>query len=456
MRKDAPIATEAKGTWLAQRIVAFALLLGLCSWHLDTGHNANTISRAAMVLSIVQDHSLCIDPYEHLTADKAVVNNRYYSEKAPLPALLVVPAWYVLFKLHLVEAAAPGYIPDALLRTGGFLCGSLPLAIIMVLCFHRLRNSLLPVPRMWLATLPFIGSFLYVYSGSFQGHLLAALFLLLAWRTRAKGHALLSGMFASAAVLCEYSLFVFPLVWLGQDLLQRRWTSAAAQVFGGLPGLFLLGTMNMLVTGSPLQLPYMNVAEHVDRSGGFLGLGMPDVHALHGLLFSTYRGLFTHAPVAILCAIVALGWLRRSTVRTALLHPLVLPTAMLVLMIAGHSMWWGGWAYGPRHLTSIAVLLLVAVLPRLPDRPWADASFYYLSAWGLVVALAAKSTTWYSLPTEVHEPFTEVVLPTFLQRAHTESQWPVNAGFSPFMGSALFFVALFLYLRWVRNRSIFD
>jgi hypothetical protein len=74
----------------------------------------------------------------------------------------------------------------------------------------------------------------------------------------------------------------------------------------------------------------------------------------------------------------------------------------------------------------------------------------------LVVALFAKCTAWYSLPTEVKEPFAEVVLPAFMHRVHTESQWPVSAGFSPFMGSALFFIALFLYLRWVRNRSIFS
>ena len=77
-------------------VVFFLLVLALCSWHLDTGRNANTISRAAMVAALVEHGTLCIDPYEALTEDKALVAGHYYSEKAPLPALIVAPFWYCL------------------------------------------------------------------------------------------------------------------------------------------------------------------------------------------------------------------------------------------------------------------------------------------------------------------------------------------------------------------------
>lgn len=429
----------------------FLIVLGLASWHLDVGHNANTMSRAAMVAALVEHGSLRIDPYHQLTDDKALVDGHYFSEKAPLPALVVVPFWYLADRLGLVEAGENGLLTDGLLRLGGFLCGSLPFALLALLLFHRLKASPLPWPRAWLALLPLLGSFLFVYSGSFHGHLLAALFLVLAWLLRRKEVHVISGALASAAVLCEYSLFVFPLAWLLQDIAARRWKPLAAQVFGGLPGLLFLGLMNLLVTGSPITLPYSAVAAHVDRSGGTLGLGGPRLDGLFGLLFSSYRGLFTHAPVAIICALVALMAMRRQGWRWTWMHPLVLPSIALVLMIAGHSMWWGGWAFGPRHLTSVAALLILSALPRLPQRPWADGALAWLCGWGVIVALAAKVTTVYSLPTEVLHPFREMILPQFMHRAFTESQWPVLVGFSPTMGTFLFALALIFALRALRR-----
>ena len=419
----------------------FLVVLALCSWHLDDGRNANTLSRAAMVAAIVEHGSLCIDPYQQLTEDKALVAGHFYSEKAPLTALIVAPFWYVANKLGWVEPGEHGLLTDGLLRLGGFLCGSLPLALIIVITWRRLRRTTLPIPTAWLGALPFLGSFLFVYSGSFHGHLLAALFLLTAWRLRERGNALPSALFASSAVLCEYSLFVFPLIWLVQDAWQGKWKAIGAQVFGGLPGLLFLGFMNLLVTGKPWVLPYAEVAEHVDRSGGMFGLGAPSFAGVFGLLFGSFRGLFMHAPVTILCAVVAVAWVWRSGWRRAVLHPLVLPSLLLMMMIAGHSMWWGGWAFGPRHITSVAVLLLAATLPRLPDRPWVDGAFVYLSIWGLVIAFAAKSTAWYSLPTDVKQPFNELILPAVRDRSFTTMQWPVDVGFSPIMGTTLFLVA---------------
>lgn len=429
----------------------FLLVLGLFSWHLDTGWNANTVSRAAMVAALVEHGSLCIDDYHELTDDKAFVAGHYYSEKAPLPALLVVPFWNIAVKTGIAQPGPHGALTDGLLRLGGFLCGSLPLALLVLILFKQLRATRLPWPPAWLALLPFLGSFLLVYSGSFHGHLLAALMLVLAWLLRARGAHVLCGTLASAAVLCEYSLFVFPLAWLVQDTLTREWRNLGALIFGGLPGLMLLAFMNLLVTGSPLMLPYSAVAAHIDRSGGAFGLGGPSLAGLYGLLFSGFRGLFTHAPVTILCAIVACLAMKRHGIRWTLLHPLVLPSIVLVLMIAGHSMWWGGWAFGPRHLTSVAALLLIAGIPRLPDRPWADGALAWLCAWGVVVALAAKVTTVYSLPTEVLHPFREMILPQFARRSFTESQWPISAGFSPIMGTFLFFLALILVLRLLRR-----
>lgn len=432
-------------------LLVFIASLALCSWHLDAGFNANTVSRAAMVAAIVEQGTLRIDAYHALTDDKALVDGHYYSEKAPLPALLVTPFWWAFHRLGWVQPGPHGLLTPDLLRLGGFLCGSLPLALLITLLYARLRHRTQPFPAAWMALLPFAGSFLFVYSGSFHGHLIAALFLVCAWLLRRQGSHLASALAASAAVLSEYSLFVFPLAWVAQDAARGRWQAVGAQVFGGLPGLLALLLLNLLITGTPLKLPYAEVAAHVDRSGGSLGLGAPGLEAAWGLLFSSYRGLFTHAPATLLCAVLALIAMRRQGWRWTLFHPLVLPSIALVLLIAGHSMWWGGWAFGPRHLTSIAALLLIAALPRLPERPWADGALVWLTLWGVVVVVAAKCTTWYSLPTEARHPFREVIAPLVAARSFTESQWPVGAGFSPIMGTALFLLALIFALRLLKR-----
>ncbi|MFN6115556.1 MAG: hypothetical protein ACK46C_06710, partial [Flavobacteriales bacterium] len=89
-------------------LVFFLLALLLCSWHLDSGHNANTLSRAAMVAALVEHGTLQIDAYHTLTEDKALVKGHYYSEKAPLPALLVAPFWWAAYHLHLITPGEHG------------------------------------------------------------------------------------------------------------------------------------------------------------------------------------------------------------------------------------------------------------------------------------------------------------------------------------------------------------
>ena len=425
----------------------FLLVLSLSSWHLDRGHNANTLSRAAMVAALVERHSLKIDAYHALTDDKALVDGHYYSEKAPLPALVVVPFWWLADRLHLIERGDHGLLTDDLLALGGFLCGSVPFALIITLTWLRVRERPTALPGAWMVLLPFFGSFMFVYSGSFHGHLLAALCLLHAWDRRRKGHDMLSGLLAGAAVLSEYSLFVFPLTWVVQDLVQRRWGALRALTLGGAPMVLLLMAMNAVVTGSPFTLPYSHVASHVDNSGVF-GMSVPSLEALWGLLFSFYRGLFTHAPVALLC--MAAFFMRPALrqPRTWPGHPLIIPAVLLILMMSSHSMWWGGWAFGPRHLSTLAVLILAGGLPLVPNTLWARWTSTVLCAWGLIYALAAKGTTGYSLPTQVHNPFTEMIWPGVLAKSFTSMQWTSPLGFSGAMGMALFLVALFAALRW--------
>ncbi len=433
-------------TGALRRILPFLLLLCICSWHPDLGRNASTVSRAATVAAIAERGDLCIDAYHAETADKAWVNGHYYSEKAPLPALLVAPVWVTVHRLGWITPGACGLLTDGLLALGGFLCGSLPLALIMLYTWRRMEEHH-PPGRAWLLSLAaFLGAFPFLYAGSFQGHLSAALFVLLAWDAHRRELHLVSGLLSGAAVLCEYSLFLFPLAWVIQTAIRGQWSSLGRFIGGGLPAVALLMLHNVAVSGSAFSLPYDHTALHGD-TGRYLGLAFPTPASLWGLLFSGYRGLFVHAPLTLLILYHAAARPIASDLRSILLHPLVVPSAALVVLISAHSMWWGGWAWGPRHLTSVAVLLLAAGLPLLPWTPVVRRWFLWVCGAGLLLNLGARLTTGYSLPTGIVRPFIDVVLPA-LVNGNTGGTWTDLLHLGPVAGAAGFMGALALTIRW--------
>ena len=122
-------------------------------------------------------------------------------------------------------------------------------------------------------------------------------------------------------------------------------------------------------------------------------------------------------------------------------------------MIASTSMWWGGWAFGPRHLSTLAVLILAGGLPLVPHAAWARWTFAALCAVGLLINLAAKGTTGYSLPTQVMHPFTEMIWPGVVAKSFTDMQWTNALGFSGVMGMAMFLLGLFASLRFMAATS---
>lgn len=433
----------------------FLVVLFLCSWHLDTGTNDNVMSRAAAVASLVDRGTLEITPLHGVTKDKAVVDGRYFSDKAPLPVLLVWPLHALLKMAGLADDTDRGSLGPALLRLGGLICGSMALAWIITCLYRDLiqRGTRYRLPLTWMAALPMLGSFLFVYSGSFNAHILGALFMLLAWLAHEKGRWMACGLWGAAAVLCEYPLVIFPVWWaleLGWTAWRRRqgWKALGQLVSGGLPGVLVLMAVNHHITGDPFTLAYAHEAHYTFMDKGF-GMGLPSLKAIHGLTLSNYRGLLVYMP-AIAVMLVAMPIARRQG-RAVIPRAALVPLVLCFLVIASYGMWWGGWAYGPRHLTAVATLLLLFGLRALDVRPWLQWLLLAASGIGLALALAAKSTVWYSLPSEVYRPFREVIMPHMAQGRWTALQWPVDLGLSP--GAAtlaylmIFAAALYLLAR---------
>lgn len=424
----------------------FLVTLVLCTWHLDDGHNDNTMARAASVASMVDRGTLEITPIHEVTGDKSVVNGRYYSDKAPLPTFVVLPFHWLAVRLGMVTPNEHGTLTDGLLRLGGFLCGSIPLALLITLAWRDLmaREQPLPLNAALLAALPLFASFCFVYSGSFYNHLPGALFAVLAARSLSKARFLLAGLYAGAAFLCESALLFFVGLWGLQLLLDRKWRSGLRIAFGLVPAVLAAAVHNHAVTGDPLVFPNAYAANYIDMHQQY-GFGTWQPEAILGLLISDYRGILFYMPFLI----IGLWTLVRGSSWYAFLRePFILPSLLFIILFMTHATWWGGWTYGPRYLMASAVLLLFATLHRIKDRPLERWSTIILCSFGIVCALAAKTTVSYSLPTGVLHPLLSEIWPHVRNGDWTADQWPVLLGLSPKLATAVFvpIFAIGLYL----------
>jgi hypothetical protein len=133
---------------------------------------------------------------------------------------------------------------------------------------------------------------------------------------------------------------------------RRRILDALQFCVGGSPVLIALLFYNWTLTGSPFHLAYSFVDDpafqHMRTAFGF---GLPSITAMMSLLVGPSRGLFVYAP-----ATVALAWSVRR-LPGIWLHPMAIAGVAFFTSISAYKMYWGGWAFGPRHLIPALFLL---------------------------------------------------------------------------------------------------
>lgn len=422
------------------RLLFFALLLAICSWHIETAPDDNTVSRALAVRALVEEGTLEITAHHELTGDKAITGDRYFSDKAPLPTFIVAGFWKCARVIGLADLRDDP-VDARILLLGGFLFGSVPMALILLIAFIELRRTRPEAPWL-LSIVPLLGSFLFVYSGTFFNHLPAALFALLAALDLRTGKHLRAGGFAGLGAACDAALLFVLAAWLVQ-LAFGRLRALMPFLMGLVPGAAITMANNFAVTGSALTFPSAHAVNYGVMREAY-GFGTWQSDAFLGLTVSAYRGLLFYAPALIAVVILAIAERARLFQRELLFDPLVLPAIVLLLVFFTHATWWGGWAYGPRYLTPVPALLLVRAMPALAKRPWHVRAAIGFGCIGLICAVAAKLTTGHGLPTDVKDPLVSMVLPLIRERAYYGAGWPVRAGFSPTMGAFLFCLALVL------------
>jgi hypothetical protein len=370
------------------------------------------VSRFDLTRAIVEQRTLSIDAFADNTGDRAYYDGHWYSDKAPLPALLAIPAYQAYHIMDHARGKAPAYEargtperPAARLTVNrsfqrGLYVSSLStvaasgVALGLVL-FELLRRRTSTANALWGSAVTLLATCIFPYATGFYGHVMAGAFLAGAAllldplyedvenQPPSWGRAVGAGACLTAAVGCEY-LATVPALALALVLLAHhprrtwaRWVLGLA--LGALGPATVIGAYHFACFGAPWRTGYSfitNARFAAGHANGFLGIRWPKIEALGGLSFGRFRGLFYVAPVTLLMLV---GLLARVQQRDAAARAGALAFCALLFVNASYYMWWGGAAAGPRHLVPVLGFLALG-LPWIWERRWARWALYGLGA----------------------------------------------------------------------------
>jgi hypothetical protein len=380
------------GIWL---FGAIAYFIPSATW--------SPVSRLNLTRAIVEQGTLSVDAFAESTGDRALRAGHWYCDKAPFPSLFAVPAYAVFHTYSRLRGVKPEFVashaPDTpaqrlevnrtfqralyicSLSTAGAAFTALGLLLFLVLV-----RFVGPAIAFWASAITVLATPVFTYATSFYGHvpatalLFGGVFAVSAdWTSEAQGEESviarpkrlrIAGACLVAAIGCEY-LMAVPAGIIGIYIL---WRGRARPIFtawqlalGALLPLAVLVAYHWLAFGLPWKTAYSFIERPEFARGhasGFLGITVPSLRALWGLTFGTERGLFFIAPVTLLGFALALSarLSPATTVRTGagfrpdVRHAFAVAGLSLFFVNASYYMWWGGAAFGPRHLLPVVPL----------------------------------------------------------------------------------------------------
>jgi hypothetical protein len=404
-------------------------------------------SRLDLVRALSEQGSVIIDDYVVNTGDYALFEGHAYSDKAPGPAFLALPAALILqpvldlppVQQSLDRLAGSSALSATLNPTGSgvnidkvrafaVLVASTALAVALPTALGALALALL-LRRMGVDEAPAaimtlaygLGTLIAAYGGNFYSHALAASLLIGALAVAAQAYAfpraLLIGLLLGWAVISEYPA-ALPAAAIGLAAVWawRRPSALAWMVLGGLPPLLLLAAYDLRAFGTPLPVGYEHSALwQGQHQTGFLSITYPRPEAIWGLTFGLYRGLFVRAPWLLLALPGYLIWWRSGQNRPLWWVAVLAPLGLL-LFYASSIMWWGGFGAGPRYLVALVPFLALASAPAamsLWHRLWGRAALLLLVATSIVLTWGEAVARQSFPPDTLGNPWISYTLPAW-------------------------------------------
>ena len=408
-----------------QEWVILLLLLACYVYFLPRFADWSQSSRTALILAIVNEGRLEIDTYASLTGDYAEVNGHRYSDKAPGPALLGVPAYAVTKAIFATPAGdrlldrlaqgeafrttiKPGEAPRSKVEfalaqaIATWTVISIPAALLGVGLFRLLRNVTDSRLIQLLVTLVYgLATSAFPYSGALYSHQLVAVLLFtsfaLLWQQTQPGPWRLAivGLFLGTALISEYpAALIVGGIGLYTLSFARRLTAVLTTSFwigvGMMPPLLLMAAHNLTIFGTPAPVGYnYSTLWQEEHHTGFFSLSVPTFEAFWGITFSPYRGIFLISPILLVGLIGLVLLVGRSALRREAILCLWC-VASFFLFNSSSVMWSGGYGVGPRYLVPILPFLAIGIAVTL-DR-WRT----QVAAWVVVSILVVWSfvATW--------------------------------------------------------------
>ena len=368
-------------------LVLFFLVLFCYSYFIqEEGWNQN--SRMALIMSIVHHYQLNIDPYEKLTADKALHNGHYYSDKAIGTAIIGVPVYAVVSELlgfdeytYFEEDGDPNLRKALYLVT--VIVVMVPSAILSLLLYQLMR--LLGGSRIWslLLTLFYsFGTLAFPFSTVLFGHQVAATFAFAAFFVLVKARLrsssstwlmLLAGALVGLAVLMDYPVaLIAALLFVYTATFAQPKHRLLLYILGGAPAAALLLAYNWYTLGHPFSLAYGYVSDpgFQGMKIGFFGITQPRLSSFIEITLGG-RGLLRQSlflwllPLGVWQMSRTLQWWREGALCASVGLAFVIWNSAYYLPL-------GGLTPGARFLVPSLPFLIVPLvfLARLP-RPYA-------------------------------------------------------------------------------------
>jgi hypothetical protein len=442
-------------------VVGVTLFASYAYFYGAGGWNQN--SRFALIRAILERQTVRIDAYQLHTGDRALWQGHYYTDKAPGASLLALAPVQAARLLSRAVGVDPASFPGIAWTSyvAGVVTSGVFTAIAALCVFWlSLRWGATTGAALFAATAYGVASPAWAYATLFMGHGQTAGCLMIALvaanalhdsscldgigcadgqgcrsGARNTGRRTLGwiiGLAGGWAVVTEFQAAI-PAVFIGllavarlkgsrhQKATLSRSAKASAEpaLWPALIRIALGVTIaatplliyNALAFGSPVHIGYASEEGFKELHTGFFGITHPSLATIRELLFGAYRGLL---PLSPLMAATPLGLTLLG--RRGQAGPAVVAGGIglyYLLLNASYFYWEGGWAFGPRQMTTALPFLALGLAP-LWDLGRVAARGLLLAGWlwGVALTLIAVSTT-PQPPATFKAPVRELLWPAF-------------------------------------------
>jgi len=365
-----PSKSASKATWPA---LALALIL-LCIYNLNFRHGStvDTISTTALPVSIIEEGNFDLDEFRTLLStntralDVALIyfggiqeRDGHLVSSYPLGAAVLAAPFFAIAK-------QAGYLQQwHQYRVTGKVAASFMVALsaafiyLTLLLFIENRAAWLIALLFGLGTSAWSISSQELWQHGPGTLCLAIAVYALALLEQKPSHRLgfIAGLFLGLAVYCRL-LNAIPTAALSLFMLfhQRKYLAAYVAPLAAMA--VVIAHYNLTTYGSlgggydAIYLSKVHAWRHLDSSSAYTN---PLLKGLADVLISPSRGLLIYSPFLIVGFVAAPVLALRP--HFALQRYLALWVALMCIVLAKNTLWWGGASFGPRYFSETCVAL---------------------------------------------------------------------------------------------------